>query len=181
MIGIRRLTPTLRKRLKSPLGLLIRGSFDETMRELEKLVERERPSKVISVGDVTSDNMIKHNILPKVLVVDNRVMRKTIKPILADIDRTLHVKNPPGTLTDEAWLVMQEAMEGSKRTRVLVDGEEDLITLVAVLCAPEDAIVVYGQPHEGIVAIKVTDQMKEVVRGIVEAMETPNKLHHARI
>jgi len=181
VIGIRRLTPTLRKRLQSPLGLLIRGSFDETMRELEKLVERERPSKVISVGDVISDNMIKHNILPQVLVVDNRVMRKTIKPILADVDRTLHVKNPRGTLTDEAWLVIQEAMEGSKRTRVLVDGEEDLITLVAVLCAPEDAIVVYGQPHEGIVVIKVTDQMKEVVRGIVEAMETTNKLHHVRI
>ncbi len=174
-MGIRHLTPPLRKKLKAPLGLLIRGSFNQTVRELEKLIERERPLKIISVGDVVSDNMIKHNILPQVLVVDNRVMRETIKPILADVDRTLHVKNPPGTLTDEAWLVMQEAMEGSQRTRVLVDGEEDLITLVAVLCAPEGSLVVYGQPHEGIVVVKVTDQMKEVVRGIVEAMERLNK------
>lgn len=141
------------------------------MKELGKLIERERPSKIISVGDVVSDNMIKHNIHPQVLVVDNRVMRETIKPILADVDRTLHVKNPPGTLTDEAWLVMQEAMEGSQRTRVLVDGEEDLITLVAVLCAPEDSMVVYGQPHEGIVVVKVTEEKRKIIRSIVEAME----------
>ena len=175
-MGIRRLTPPLRKRLKSPLGLLIRGSFDETMRELGKLIERERPSKVISVGDVVSDNMIEHNIPPQVLVVDNKVMRETIKPILADVDRTLHVKNSPGTLTDEAWLVMQDAMEGSQRTRVLVDGEEDLITLVAVLCAPEGSLVVYGQPHEGIVVVKVTEEKRKIIRGIVEAMEkVPSK------
>jgi len=170
-MGIRRLTPALRKKLKVPLGLLIRGSSSETMRELKKLIERERPSKIISVGDVVSENVIKHNILAQVLVVDNRVMRETVKPILADVDRTLHVKNPPGTLTDETWLVMEEAIKGGQRTRVLVDGEEDLITLVAVLCAPEGSLVVYGQPHEGIVVVKATDQMKEVVRGIVEAME----------
>jgi len=171
VIEIHRLTPALRKKLKSPLGLLIRGSSDETMRELKKLIERERPPKIISVGDIVSDNLIKHNILAQVLVMDNRVMRKTIKPILADVDRTLHVKNPPGTLTDETWLVMQEAIRGNQRTRVLVDGEEDLITLVAVLCAPEGSLVVYGQPHEGIVVVKVTEESRETVRRIVEAME----------
>jgi len=171
VIGIHRLTPALRKKLKSPIGLLIRGSSDETMRELKKLIERERPPKIISVGDIVSDNLIKHNILAQVLVMDNRVMRKTIKPILADVDRTLHVKNPPGTLADETWLVMQEAIRGNQRTRVLVDGEEDLITLVAVLCAPEGSLVVYGQPHEGIVVVKVTEESRETVRRIVEAME----------
>jgi len=149
---------------------LIQGSFDETMEKLRELVDREKPPMIISVGDVVSESMIKHGILPQVLVVDNRVMRKPITPIHADVNQTLYVKNPPGTLTDETWAVMQKAIQG-KRTKVLVGGEEDLLTLVAVLHAPENSFVVYGQPHEGIVVIKVTKEKREMIRGIVEAMK----------
>ncbi|KPV64060.1 MAG: hypothetical protein AOA65_1090 [Candidatus Bathyarchaeota archaeon BA1] len=172
---VRLLTPTLRARLKSPLGLLIRGSFDETMEALRRLVENEKPPRVISVGDVVSDNMMKHGIFPKVLIVDNKVMREPVTPISVEADQTLCVKNPPGTLTNEAWSVIQEALSLEKRTKVLVDGEEDLLTLVAVLCAPENSFVIYGQPHEGIVVVKVTEQKKEMVRQVVESMKSSSK------
>lgn len=175
MIIIRRLTPELRKKLKAPLGLLIQGSPEETMRKLAELIEQEKPAAIISVGDVVSENMLKRNIQPQVLVVDNRVMRKPIKPIPMDVDRTLQVKNPPGTLTEEAWTVMQEAIRGDQRTRVLVEGEEDLLTLLAVSYAPENSFVVYGQSHEGIVVVKATKQKKQSVREIVEAMETASR------
>lgn len=167
----RLLTPSLREKLKSPLGLLIKGSFNETMRKLKELIEKEKPLMVISVGDVVSDNMMKHGLSPQVLIVDNKVMREPITPIPVQVDQTLHAKNPPGTLTNEAWSVMQEALKREKRTKVLVEGEEDLLTLAAVLCAPENSFVVYGQPSEGIVVIKVTEQEKEMVRQIVEAMK----------
>jgi len=172
---IRRLTPLLRKRLKSPLGLLIRGTSDETMKKLKELVEKEKPSKIISVGDIVSENMAKHGISPQVMIVDNRVMREPITPIFLKADQTLHLKNPPGTLTSQAWSVMQEALRQVQRTKVVVDGEEDLLTLVAVLCAPENSLVVYGQPHEGIVVVRVTEQKKGMIRRIVEAMEEFSK------
>ncbi len=175
MIIIRRLTPELRRKLKAPLGLLIQGSPEETMEKLAELIERKKPEYIISVGDVVSENMINHNIQPQVLVVDNLVMRRPIKPILMNVNRTLHVKNPPGTLTEEAWAVMQEAVQGDQRTRVLVEGEEDLLTLLAVSYAPENSLVVYGQPHEGIVTVKVTKQKKEAVREIVETMEPASR------
>jgi len=145
------------------------------MRKLAELIEQEKPAAIISVGDVVSENMLKRNIQPQVLVVDNRVMRKPIKPIPMDVDRTLQVKNPPGTLTEEAWTVMQEAIRGDQRTRVLVEGEEDLLTLLAVSYAPENSFVVYGQSHEGIVVVKATKQKKQSVREIVEAMETASR------
>ncbi len=167
----RLLTPSLRKKLKSPLGLLINGSFSETMRKLKELIEEEKPLMVISVGDIVSDNMMKHGVSPQVLIVDNKVMREPITPIPVQVDQTLHAKNPPGTLTNEAWSVMREALKRKKRTKILVEGEEDLLTLAAVLCAPENSFVVYGQPYEGIVVVKVTEQEKETVRQIVEAME----------
>ena len=175
MSKIRLLTPTLREKLKVPLGLLIQGSFDETMKKLKELIEKERPSMVISVGDAVSDNMMKHGISLQVLVVDNKIMRNPIKPIAVDADQTLHVKNPPGTLTEETWTVIKKALRGKGRTKVLVDGEEDLLTLVAVLCAPENSLVVYGQPHEGIVAIMVTEKTREKMRRIVDAMELSSK------
>jgi len=141
------------------------------MKKLGELVEREKPSKIISVGDVVSESMAKRGIFPQVMIVDNRVMRESIAPIVVEANQTLHLKNPPGTLTDEAWSIMQEALRQGQRTKVVVDGEEDLLALVAVLCAPENSLVVYGQPREGVVVVKVTEKTKGIMRGIVELME----------
>lgn len=153
------------------MGLLITGSSDVTMNTLRDLMAKERPSRIISVGDAVSKNMIIHNFPVDVLVVDNKVMRKPIDPILAEVDQTLYLKNPPGTLSEEAWVIIKEALSGEVRTRVLVDGEEDLLTLVAVLCAPDNSVVVYGQPHEGIVVVKVTRKTRKKARQFVSEME----------
>lgn len=171
MIELRRLTPNLRKELKSPLGLLISGSFEETSRTLKKLIEKEKPVKIIFVGDVVSETMINNGVYPQVLVVDNKVLREPIKPIEVKVDQTLHVKNPPGMLTEDTWAVMRKALKLEGLTKVLVDGEEDLLTMVAVLCAPKNSLVVYGLPNRGIVVVKVTEKTIGKVRHVVDAME----------
>ncbi len=175
MNKIRLLTPALRQELKAPLGLLIRGSSDETMQKLRELIEKGSPPMVISVGDAVSDSMIKHGIPSHVLIVDNKIMRTPIKPIPAITYQTVHLRNPPGTLEEEAWAVMRNALSGKSRTKVLVDGEEDLLTLVALLCAPENSLVIYGQPHEGIVVVKVREKTRRKIRRIVDAMEESSK------
>lgn len=126
---------------------------------------------IISVGDVISQNMTKNNIPVHILIVDNKVMREPITPISLEAEQTLRVKNPSGTLTLETWRILKEALRQKRKTRVLVDGEEDLLTLVAVLRAPENSFVVYGQPKEGVVVVKNTKQAKEKVRKIIEEME----------
>jgi len=141
------------------------------MQRLKQLISEEKPSVIISVGDVVSQNMTKSNIPIKVAIVDSKVMREKITPIKVKAEVTLRVKNPPATLTPEAWTTIQKALEREESTKVLVDGEEDLLTLVAVLQAPENALVVYGQPNEGVVAVKATRQMKGRVRRIIDAME----------
>ena len=168
---IRRLTPNLRKELKSPLGLLIPGSFEETTTALKRLIEKEKPVKIISVGDVVSETMIKNCVYPHVLVVDNKVLREPVKPFEVEVDRTLYVKNPPGMLEEDAWAVMREALKLEGLTKVLVDGEEDLFTMVAVLCAPKNSLVVYGLPNRGVVAVRVTEKAIGKVRRVVDAME----------
>lgn len=169
---MRRLTPSQRREGKFPLGLLIEGSFDETVEKLMKLIEKEKPPMIISVGDVVSESLIRRDVFPDVFIVDNKVMRRYITPFSTRADETVYVKNPSGTLTEEALRKTQKVLKEKKhRTKIVVDGEEDLLTLPAVLYAPENSLVVYGQPRKGIVAVKVTKQEKEKVRKVIEAME----------
>lgn len=168
---IRRLTPKLRKELKFPLGLLISGSFEETSKAVKRLIEKQKPVKTISVGDVVSETLIRSDVYPDVLVVDNKVLREPVKSIEVEVNRTLCLKNPAGVLTEEAWVVMREALEQEGVTRIMVDGEEDLFTMVAVLCAPKGSLIFYGQPGRGMVAVKVTEKTIGKVRRVVDAME----------
>jgi hypothetical protein len=40
-----------------------------------------------------------------------------------------------------------------------------------VLSAPVNSVVVYGQPKEGIVVVRVTDDAKRRIREIIERMD----------
>ncbi len=165
------LTKELRQELKAPLGMLIRGSFRQTTERLADLIDKTRPRKLITVGDRISRNAVERGLFPDVLIVDNKVMRRPIPPTEFKAEKSLRLVNPAGTLTEEAWQVVEEAVAYKGRAKILVEGEEDLITLVAVLSAPNDSLVVYGQPKEGIVVIRVNEDTKRKVRGIVDRME----------
>lgn len=165
------LTPRLRQELKNPLGILFKGTPEETMKELNRLVLKEKPPCIISVGDIVSQNMLKHGIQSQVIIVDNRVMRKRSKPINAGIRKKIDVKNPAGTLTPQSWKAIERALKQIQPSQVIVEGEEDLLTLVAVLTAPDNSVVVYGQPQEGVVAVKANKTTKEKVAKIVDSME----------
>ncbi|MCK4884741.1 DUF359 domain-containing protein [Candidatus Bathyarchaeota archaeon] len=43
------------------------------------------------------------------------------------------------------------------------------------MSAPDDALVIYGQPHKGIVVVKVTKETREKMHRIVDAMEESSK------
>ena len=46
-----KLTDKIRNLLKQPLGTLIEGTQDETMEELRKIIEIEKPKIIVAVGD----------------------------------------------------------------------------------------------------------------------------------
>jgi hypothetical protein len=169
------LTPELRVKLKEPLGMLIRGSFVETISRLEVLIKEEKPPCVISVGDSVSRNLGKTQVRPKLSIVDNLAMRKAIQPLSLAAEKIIRVRNPQATITDEAINAIQDSLKCDSSVNIIVDGEEDLLALIAVLYAPENAFVVYGQPYEGIVVVKATATKKEEVAAILKAMESVRK------
>jgi uncharacterized protein (UPF0218 family) len=170
------LTPELRQRLKQPLGTLIKGSFSETMKRLKVTIEKEKPPFIISVGDTVSRNLEMNQMSPRLAIVDNLCMRRAVqKPVKLTTDRTVHVKNPQATITAEAIDAVQDALRGSSSVKIVVDGEEDLLALVAILNAPESSFVVYGQPYEGIVVVKVTSEKKTEIAQLLREMEIARK------
>jgi hypothetical protein len=170
VIPIRLLTNDLRVKLKSPLGALLKGSFNETIKEFERIVKTKKPPMIISVGDALSKALLEHHIFPKVLIIDYKVMRKPSAPLVAQGYETVTLRNDSGTISDEAWARVESAVKRDRKVKVVVEGEEDLLTLVAIISAPESSIVVYGQPHEGMVVVEVTSEKKKEMKKIVEAM-----------
>jgi uncharacterized protein (UPF0218 family) len=67
--------------------------------------------------------------------------------------------------------MVREALLSEDHTHIVVDGEEDLLTLAAVLFAPDKAFVVYGQPHEGVVVVKVTEEKRAEAQELLDSMK----------
>jgi len=162
-------------KLKEPFGILIQGSFDETMRKMENIVKREKPVKIISVGDTVTRNLHSYQMTPQLSITDNKRMRKRVKQEVFAGKNVVHVKNPQGTITEEAITAVREALESDEHVHIVVDGEEDLLAIIAVLYAPETSLVVYGQPFEGIVVVEVTSEKKAGALKILKAMKTVRK------
>jgi hypothetical protein len=171
------ITPELRVKFKEPFGTLIQGTFEQTMAKMKKIASEEKPPKIISVGDIVSRNLHQYGIHPQITIIDNKFLRKKIMPEKVKVEKTVHATNPQGTISQEAIAIIKDVLEKNEHTHIIVDGEEDLLTLVAVLYAPENALVIYGQPYSGIVVVKVTTEKKAQAENFLKAMKPLEKLN----
>jgi len=159
-----KLTEEGRDFLKRPLGALFRD-INSAAEALNKL----HPIKLISVGDAVTSELISFGIKPDTIVVDFNVMRSPVKEEMKiKIEnfnaKSVKVKNPPGAITEE----LRMALEIDPPVKIIVDGEEDLAALQAVIAAPVGSVVAYGQPNEGIVLVEVTEEKKEEFQGLLK-------------
>jgi GTP-dependent dephospho-CoA kinase len=171
------ITPKLRTKFKEPFGTLIQGEVHETMNKMKEIIDNDKPPTIISVGDVVSHNMHSYNIHPQITIIDNKFLRTQRAPEADLVEKTVNVNNPKGTITEEAILAIKEAIKRKRHVHIIVRGEEDLLTLIAVRYAPENAYVVYGQPYSGIVAVKVTAEKKAKAQEFLNAMKPLEKLN----
>ena len=156
-------------RLKNPLGQLLQGTPMETMPKLKTLVQQSNPPKVTTVGDVVSRETFAAGIQVDLRIVDQMTLRKRIGPVEIKMERTYKVRNPAGIITKDAWDTIRDALRDGE-TLILVDGEEDLLAIPAVLESPDNAFVVYGQPSEGLVVVTASPEKKNEVRKIMNRM-----------
>ncbi|MBS7623317.1 DUF359 domain-containing protein [Candidatus Bathyarchaeota archaeon] len=164
------LTRNLRALLKLPLGEVLVGTGLETMRRLRGIVSKEKPPVVICVGDTVSRNAMNAGAASWVKIVDGREMRRQSGLSGFRGSRVFLAANQPGTISRMAWEAVSEAIM-HKGSLVIIKGEEDLLTLPAILEAPENSIVVYGLPPKaGVTVVRVDKDRKELAKAILDAM-----------
>lgn len=129
---------------------------------------------LVAVGDVVTYHLQRAGRRPDVAVVDGLTKRSAVdatieRAVTEAVSRTIH--NPPGVVTATLVRAIRDAIEADQSTTLLVDGEEDLAALPAIVLAPPGASVVYGQPDEGMVHVHVDEAIRERVRRLLERFE----------
>jgi len=131
---------------------------------------------IISIGDATTNNILNADIIPKIGIIDNKIEREISKHQIEYNAITLNVDNPPGTITDELWETIKKANHlataAAEESNVLivVNGEEDLAVIPCVLMAPENAVILYGQPGEGLVVVEA-DKIRDMAKKMLDHFE----------
>lgn len=148
-----------RKLFKEPFGEL-HLSIEEILPILSKGI-------VYAVGDVVTHNLQRNGITPAIAVIDGYTMRSPCSRLPAIMGECINVKNPAGTLTDELIRALTYAVLHPPVT-INVDGEEDLAVIPLILAAPLGAIVLYGQPHMGVVMRTVNREAQQTAQHFLD-------------
>ncbi len=146
-------------RLKEPFGKLIPGEPDKTIPELRRVIHANTPKRVTAVGDVVSRETLTAGVAVDLRIVDHVSMRRPTASFNINARKTYHVKNPPGVITEESWKAIKQAMK-EREVVIYVEGEEDLLTLPCISESPTNALVLYGQPSQGLVVVSVTPAVR---------------------
>lgn len=166
---MRVLPDSLREILKEPIGKLV----DEN--KLINLLKKEK--FIVSIGDLVTYTILKFEIKPLFCIVDFKTRRGEIskekKSLIKSYGKkSFVVKNPPGTISDDLWKIIEMAYENLELNgiRIEVDGEEDLASLAAIYMAPPDVTIIYGLPDKGVLIVKPTIENKNKVKEILDKM-----------
>lgn len=179
-----RMPDNMREQLRKPLG----NVFDE-VRKVIKFIKFVKPIMVVTVGDIVSQSLEEKKIIPDVKIIDLRSRRKDLfdmsssgnpsgKPVFRAARNEYLCKsniiNSPGTISKEAVFVLNSAVKNTTISRpgvrphtLVIDGEEDLLALPAILLVPLNSLVLYGHFELGIIAVTVTEERKAEVKKII--------------
>ncbi|GKS67370.1 hypothetical protein YTPLAS73_09170 [Nitrosarchaeum sp.] len=164
-----KLPDSLRDQLKIPIGILIPES-QVSKSNVEKHLEKN--SYIITVGDRTTEKMISYDLVPSLQIIDNYEKRVKREPTMSPIMYTEFVcKNPATEITSASIEIIKKAFASKTPVRLTVVGEEDLLVIPVCIHAPENSVVLYGQPNEGLVIVKITPEIRNKTQRLLDLME----------
>jgi hypothetical protein len=158
------ISPDVARALKKPFGTLIPDAqvTKETVASLLK-----GATKIVAVGDATTERLASFGIIPDVAVIDGKE-RRSRRGLPDYRAKEMRCKNPAGEISKDAIEILKDALASDRPVRVLVDGEEDLLALPMFAMAPDGAVVLYGQPLEGLVVVKITAAKRKEAKDLME-------------
>ena len=163
-----KLPDSLREQLKTPLGLLLPIGQDNKENIKKHLSDN---SYIITVGDRTTEKMIDFNLIPSLQIIDGLEKRQKREfPKLGNASE-LTIDNPPAEITLQSIEIIKKAFTMNSPVRLTVNGEEDLLVLPVCIHAPENSVVLYGQPNQGLVCVQITTEIRNKAQTLLNLMK----------
>jgi GTP-dependent dephospho-CoA kinase len=152
--------------LKSPWGEIYKT---------KELIEKIKSRKVIAIGDICAHKLIEKKVIPHICIYDGLTQRKKVSSKLKNFfeehyKRIIIVENKAGTINPLAEFSLKNLIESKSSGAINIKGEEDLLTLVAMMHLPKDYVVVYGQPKKGAVLVEYSEDVKKKAKKIYDEM-----------
>jgi uncharacterized protein (UPF0218 family) len=164
-----KLPEELRPRLGAPFGPVM------TADEVARWADPAAPAAAI--GDVCARDAAARMGNLHFIVVDLKTRRGPVAPddaLRSWGDRRVEVASPAEFVTAQLYNAVLDAAHSPRRTCVVVEGEEDLAVLPAIMHMPPGATVIYGMPNRGATAVRVDDESRRLARGFLEAFAVEN-------
>ena len=154
--------------MKIPLGTLL--PENQTQKdEIQKYLSEN--SYLITVGDRTTEKMIDFGLIPSLQIIDGQEKREKRVPPKLENATELTVDNPAAEITSQSISIIKKAFTMQSPVRIFVNGEEDLLVLPVCTHAPNNAVVMYGQPNEGLVIVTITTEIRNKAQSLLDLME----------
>lgn len=130
---------------------------------------------LVTVGDVVSMNVSRYWRVPDLTIVDLNTRRGLPMQLHVNAGGLVYrVRNERSTLSCEAFDVVKRAYSdvaaGGKVT-IVVDGEEDLLAIPAVLEAPYNTGVLYGLYTGYLVLIPTVNEYKVLILKLLTLLD----------
>jgi hypothetical protein len=145
---------------------LFKSPFGKLFPEITGVLPFIRGHPVYTVGDVVTHRLIQQGIIPDIAIIDGYSMRVPCQRRPEGFDRCIRVRNPPATITDELIRELDRAV-AHPPVLIYVEGEEDLAVIPLVIAAPDGAMILYGQPQQGVVLRTVDAAAKTEARSLL--------------
>ncbi len=190
----------MRKEFAKPLGQLFIGDPDVSFPKAILWIKNqfselfgdstlEKPPLVIGVGDIVSKEIIQNKFLKpfvKYLFIDGETQRGRNRFKFPKLENTIKKSfyNPAGFINEEIFDFIRETINDDIQYLVVIDGEEDLLVIPAIL-ESNDAFIFYGQPPitdaippipAGCVVIYNSSEIKQRIKKLFEKLEHVSKI-----
>lgn len=135
-----------------------------------------------TVGDATTARLLLFKIIPDVSVVDGkerRIKSSKSKIVALEGDKDpknlsfVRCSNKPGSVSRRAIATIRDALKMPFPVRILVSGEEDLLALPLFIMVPNGSVVLYGQPLEGMVIVRIDEKIRWKARDLLYRIGAP--------
>ncbi len=195
-----KLKPSMRKEFSKPLGKLFKGDPEVSFPDAIEWIKNhfsdlfngssiKKMPTVVGVGDVVSKSIIQNKFLRplvKYLFIDGESQRGRNQFMIPNLENSIKKTfyNPAGFINEEIFDFIKETINDDNQYLVIIDGEEDLLVIPAIL-EINNSFIFYGQPPitdiippipAGCVVMYNNSEIKQRIKELFEQMERVSEI-----